>query len=61
MIIAGIVLLIMQGISIVGTLLAGDSLFGDGNPFWLLGRYIFGIVGVILLVVNHVRKNKKGR
>ena len=57
---AGIVLLILQGISMIASLIAGDPLLGNGNIAWLLGRYLLGIVGVILLIIHH-NKNKNGR
>ncbi len=53
--IAGIVLIILQVVSLIPALATGDSIFGDGNIAWLLGRFIFGIVGVTLLIVHHVR------
>ncbi len=56
--IAGIILLICQAMSVIGSLLARDPLLGDGNFAWILGRYSFGIVGVILLIIHH-KKNKK--
>ena len=55
---AGIILLICQAISMSASVLANDPLLGDGNFAWILGRYSFGIAGVVLLIIHH-RKNKK--
>ena len=56
--IAGIILLILQAMSIPASLIAGDPIFGNGNIAWIIGRFIFGIVGVILLVIHHKRSGK---
>jgi len=55
--IAGIILLIFQVISLIPTLVTGDGL--SGHIFaWYIGRFSFGIVGAILLVIHHRRKGK---
>ena len=55
--IAGYILLICQLISLIPVFMGADS-FG-GKPFpWYIGRFIFGIVGVILLIVARRRANK---
>ncbi len=58
--IAGIVLIILQIVSFIPSLIAGDPIFGNGNIAWIFGRFIFGIVGVILLIIDYRRKNKNG-
>ena len=55
--IAGIILLILQAISLFPVLVTGDGF--SGHVFaWYIGRFLFGIVGVILLVIHHKRKGK---
>jgi len=56
--IAGIILIIIQIGSFITTAIQGGSIFGNGFAN-LLGRCIFGIVGIILLVVAAKKKSKK--
>jgi len=56
--IAGIVLLILQVISFIPALLTGDNVFGNGVAN-LLGRFIFGIVGAVLLIIAHKRNKEE--
>ena len=60
--IAGIILIVIQIIATVGGIIGAVA--GGTNPFaggfWgLLGYFAFGIIGVILLIIHHNRKNKK--
>jgi uncharacterized membrane protein len=57
--IAGYVLLVCQLISLVPVFTGADSFGGRPLP-WYIGRFIFGIVGVILLIVAHRRAKKNG-
>jgi len=52
--IAGIILLIVQALSLIPALVAGDNIFSYGFAN-LLGRLSFGIVGVILLIIARKR------
>lgn len=56
--IAGIVLIILQFISLIPSLAAGDNIFSHGFAN-LLGRFLIGIVGVILLVIACKREKKE--
>ena len=56
--IAGIILIILQIIAVVGSFIGGRNPFTVGFP-GLIGYFIFGIIGVILLIIYYVRKNKK--
>lgn len=56
--IAGIILLVVQVLSIIGTAMAGDNIFDYPFPN-LIGRFIFGIVGIVLLVIYYKRKREK--
>ena len=60
---AGIILIVMQVMSLISTAIRGDNIFAYGFSGIagfanLLGRLSFGIVGIILLVAAHKRKNK---
>ena len=54
---AGIALIILQLISFIPAIINGDNIFANGIAN-LFGRCLFGIVGVILLVVATVRKSR---
>ena len=54
---AGIALIILQLISFIPAIINGDNIFANGIAN-LFGRCLFGIVGVILLVVAAVRKSR---
>ena len=56
--IAGIILIILQVIAVIGSFLGGGNPFKTGF-FGLIGYFIFGIIGTILLIVYSVKKNKK--
>ena len=56
--IVGIILLALQAISLFPALISGDNIFLGGIPN-LIGRLIFGIVGVILLIIAHKKENGK--
>lgn len=58
--IAGIIFIVLQIIAVIGGIIGAAN--GGRNPFaggiWeLIGYFIFGIIGVILLVLHH--NNKK--
>ena len=55
--IAGIVLLILQAVSLVPALVTGENIFENGVAN-LIGRFSFAIIGIILLVIA-ARKKKK--
>lgn len=46
----GIALIIIQVISLIPAIATGDNIFGYGLAN-LLGRFLFGIVGIILIIV----------
>jgi len=54
--IAGVLLLVLQVVSLIPSLASGDNIFENGIPN-LLGRFIFAIIGVILLIIAK-KKNK---
>jgi hypothetical protein len=54
----GIALIIVQMISLIPAIAMGDNIFAYGLPN-LIGRFAFGIAGVILLAVGS-KKNKRG-
>ena len=54
---AGIILIILQVIGFIPQLAAGESIFGYGFAN-ALGRCIFGIVGIILLIIASRKKKK---
>lgn len=56
--IIGIILIVLQVISFIPAIVTGDNIFSHGIP-WLIGRFSFAIVGIILLVIASKRKNKK--
>lgn len=54
--IAGIVLLILQVFSLIGSIASGAPLY-NGSIANLIGRFLFGIVGALLLLI-YVQKSK---
>lgn len=54
---AGIVLLILQAVSLLTPLIRGDAIF-TGSFANLIGRFIFGIVGIILIAIANRRDNQ---
>ncbi len=46
--IAGIILIVLQVLSLIPALAAGENIFGNGGAN-LIGRFFFGILGVFLL------------
>lgn len=57
MIFAGIILVVLQVIAVIGSLIAGGNPFA-GGLFGTIGYFLFGIIGVILIIVGISRKNK---
>ena len=56
--ILGIILVIFQILGLIPSLILGENIFA-GGLFYLLGKYSFGIVGVIL-IIRGVRKRIRG-
>ena len=56
--IAGIVLIVLQVLAIIGTVIAGRNPFKAGL-LELIGYFSLGIIGVTLLIIYYVKKNKK--
>ena len=55
--IAGIVLIVLQVLSLFPALVAGDNIFGSGGVN-LIGRFIFGIVGLMLLFLAKAKQSE---
>lgn len=55
--IAGIVLIVLQALVVLGSLIGGKNPFA-GGIFEIIGYFLVGIIGVILLVIG-IKKNKK--
>ncbi len=60
MIIAGIILICLQVIIIVVPYAVGSNPLGGSLPN-VLGYLIFGIIGIILLIVGYRRKQKRNK
>ena len=56
--IAGIILLVLQVISLIPAIITGDNIFQNGLAN-LVGRFIFGIIGGILLVIAYRKSHAK--
>ena len=56
--IIGIILLVLQVFSLIGTMMSGVPLF-TGSIANLIGRLIFGIAGGICLTVYAIKRKKK--
>ena len=54
--IAGIVLIVLQCVAVISSFISGKNPFNNGF-LYLIGYFLCGIVGVILLIVAHKRKN----
>lgn len=59
--IAGIILLILQVIAIIGGIFNGSlpEMIRNAEIIQLIGFFFFGIIGAILLAVSVKKKNKK--
>ena len=58
--IAGIVLILAQIVSMFPMLITGEDL--SGHTFaWFLGRFSFGIVGVILLILSRKKRKREAK
>ena len=57
--IAGYILLAVQLLSLIGVFVGTES-FSGHNFAWYIGRFIFGIVGVVLLLIARKRAKKNG-
>ena len=53
--IAGIILIIIQIISLIPAIITGDNIFAYGLAN-LIGRCLFGIIGVILIIIPSRKK-----
>lgn len=58
MLIAGIVLIILQCLGVASAFIGGRNPF-NAHPVELLGYFLVGIIGVILIICHYVRKKKK--
>ena len=56
--VAGIILIILQVVAVISRIIQGG--FAGMSFFWLIGYFLVGIIGVILLVVDY-KKNQKGK
>jgi hypothetical protein len=61
--IAGIILIVLQILSIIGQTMGGDNILaigfsGIGGFFNMIGRLTLGIIGVILLIIAGKRGRK---
>lgn len=56
--IAGIILIILQVVALISKIIQGG--FAGMSFFALIGYFLMGIIGVILLVVDY-KKNQKGK
>ena len=54
----GVILIILQLASFITAMIRGDSIFGNGFAN-LLGRCVFGIVGIILIVSANKRNKEE--
>ena len=54
--IIGIILIILQVISFIPSIVTGDNIFSHSLP-WLIGRFLLGIVGVILLIIAYKKEH----
>ena len=55
---AGIILLVLQAVSLFAAIVSGDNIFANGLAN-LIGRQSFGIVGAVLLIIYYKKQNKK--
>ena len=55
--IAGIILIVLQVLAVIGSLIAGRNPFKAGL-IELIGYFIFGIIGITLLIIYYIKKNK---
>lgn len=55
---AGIILIILEIISLIPSFVTGENVF-DNNFAYILGRFSFGIVGVILIIKAYKKKNRE--
>ena len=56
--IAGIILIVLQVVAVIGSFIGGRNPFKGGIPE-LIGFFLLGIIGVILLIAYYIKKNKK--
>lgn len=55
----GVILLILLVISLIPSCVTGENLFDNSFPY-IVGRFLFGIIGVILIVRAYIKK-KNGK
>lgn len=55
--VAGIILLIVQAVSLFPALVSGEDIFANGIVN-LIGRFSFAIVGIILLIIANRKKGE---
>ena len=56
--IAGIILLVLQAVSLFAAIVSGDNIFANDLAN-LIGRLSFCIVGAVLLIIYYKKQNKK--
>ena len=56
--IAGIIFIVLQVIAVIAALMGGRNPF-KADFFELIGYFMLGIIGVTLLIIYYVKKNKK--
>ncbi len=56
--IIGFILIFVQAISIFSGVMANEDFLGR-PPVWYIGRFIFGIVGAILLTIAFSKSSKE--
>ena len=56
--VAGIILIVLQVIAFIGSFIGGRNPFTAGIPE-MIGFFLIGIIGVILLISYFIKKNKK--
>ena len=55
----GVVFLVLQVISLIPSCVTGENLFDNSFPY-IIGRFLFGIIGIILIVRAYGKK-KNGK
>lgn len=56
--IAGIILIVLQIIGVIGAFIGGKNPF-SGNFLEIIGYFLTGIIGVILLIADYIKNNRE--
>ena len=56
--VAGIMLIVLQIVAVIGSFIGGRNPFKTGL-IELIGFFLMGIIGIILLIAYYIKKNKK--